>query len=153
MQSNRQETHNGHHDVIDWHGHCLKQMFMYKQGCKVKIQMWSMIMQLAVSSWKKKYVLAEKGAKRCFWLAWMSILKISRKYRAVMSVESFENGLFCQKQAKNDQNSPKWPFFRCSTGITAQYFLLIFDMLLQVNQKHLLAPIPASTYFFSHVAS
>jgi len=97
---------------------------------------------------KKKYALAGKGAKRCFWLTWMSISKISRKYWAVMSVESFENGLFCQKQAKNDQNSPKWPFCRCSTGITAQYFLLIFDMLIQVNQKHLLDPFPASAYFF-----
>jgi len=88
--------------------------------------------------------------KRCFWLTWMRISKISRKYWAVMSVESFENGLFCQKQAKKDQNSTKWPFCRCSTGITTQYFLLIFDMVIQVNQKHLLAPFPASTYFFFH---
>jgi len=40
------------------------------------------------------------------------------------------------------------PFSKDSTDITAQYFLLIFDMLIQVNQKHLLAPFPASTYFF-----
>ena len=57
------------------------------------------------SSWEKKYALAGKGAKRCFWLTWMSVSKINRKYWAVMSVESFENGLFCQKQAKNDKNS------------------------------------------------
>jgi len=43
---------------------------------------------------------------------------------------------------KNNQNSTKWSFCRCSTGITAQYFLLIFEMLIQVNQKHLLAPFP-----------
>jgi len=42
------------------------------------------------------------------------------------------------------------PFSKDSTDITAQYFLLIFDMLIQVNQKHLLAPFPASTYFFFH---
>jgi len=108
------------------------------------------VLMAIFSSWKKKYALAGKGTKRCFWLTWMSISKISRKYWAVMSVESFENGLFCQKQAKNDQNSTKWPFCRCSTGITAQYFLLIFHMLIQVNQKHLLAPFPASTYFFFH---
>jgi len=41
------------------------------------------------------------------------------------------------------------PFLKDSTDITAQYFLLIFDMLIQVNQKHLLAPFPASAYFFS----
>jgi len=29
------------------------------------------------------------------------------------------------------------------------YFLLIFDMLIQVNQKYVLAPSPISTYFFS----
>jgi len=34
------------------------------------------------------------------------------------------------------------------TGITTQYFLLIFDMLIEVNQKYLLAPFPVSTFFF-----
>jgi len=42
------------------------------------------------------------------------------------------------------------PFSKDSTDITAQYFLLIFDMLIQVNQKHLLAPFPACTKFSPH---
>ncbi|KIK09493.1 hypothetical protein K443DRAFT_82468, partial [Laccaria amethystina LaAM-08-1] len=39
---------NGHHS------HGLKQMFMYKQGCKVKFQIWSTILHTAV--FKKKIV-------------------------------------------------------------------------------------------------
>jgi len=38
------------------------------------------------------------------------------------------------------------------TGVTTQYFLLIFDMLIEVNQKYLLAPFPVSTYFFFKLA-
>jgi len=106
------------------------------------------VLMAIYSSWKKKYVLVGKGAKRCFWLTWMSISKISRKYWVLMSVEYFENGLFFQKQAKKGQNSTKWPFSRGSTGVTTQYFLSIFDILIQLSQKHLLAPFSASIYFF-----
>jgi len=72
------------------------------------------VLMAIFSSWKKKYVLVGKGAKRCFWLTWMSISKISRKYWALMSVEYFENGLFCQKQAKKGQNSR---LYRCNHSV------------------------------------
>ena len=67
-----------------------------------------------------------------------------------MSVQHLQKGhfgLFWSFLACFWQNKP---FSKDSTDITGQYFLLIFDMLIQVNQKHLLAPFPASAYIFFH---
>jgi len=64
-----------------------------------------------------------------------------------MPVEPLENGhfvLFWSFLVCFWQNKP---FSIDSTDITAQYFLLTFNMLIQVNQKHPLAPFPASAYY------
>jgi len=39
------------------------------------------------------------------------------------------------------------PFFKDSTDLTTQYFLLIFDMLIQVNQRYLFTPFLGSAIF------
>jgi len=65
-----------------------------------------------------------------------------------MPVEPLENGhfvLFWSFLACFWQN--KW-FSKDYGDLTAQYFLLSFGRLIQVNKKHLLASFPASTYFF-----
>ena len=65
-----------------------------------------------------------------------------------MPVEHLQKGYFVQFWSILACFWQNKPFSKDSTDITAQYFLLIFDVLIQVNQKHLLEPFPASTYFF-----
>ena len=77
------------------------------------------------------------------YVTWEGIAQPTETYRAYV-------GLYKQAETMAKPIFLMMPFSKDSTDLTTQDFLLIFDMLSQVNQKHLLAPFPVSIFFFQN---